>query len=73
MSSQRRFNLSGVLQVTGETLAGAEGTLGEMPGWQKRTGTYVGCMFVDYMTLLQRSYGFPSTGAVMTGAVKTPN
>ena len=55
------------LQATAEGLAAAEVFLQENPGWAKRTGTYVGCMFVDYMSLLQRSYGRASTGAVMTG------
>ena len=55
------------LQATAEGLAAAEDFLQESPGWAKRTGTYVGCMFVDYMSLLQRSYGHASTGAVMTG------
>ena len=55
-------------QVCGEALADADAALQAMPGWAKRTGTYVGCMFVDHMSLLQRSYGYASTGAVMTGA-----
>ena len=54
-------------QVTTEGLAAAEVFLQDNPGWTKRTGTYVGCMFVDYMSLLQRSYGHASTGTVMTG------
>ncbi len=33
----------------------------------RRTGTYVGCMFTDYMPLLRQGYGLHHTGAVMTG------
>ena len=56
-----------VMQVTSEALAGAEEGLQELPSFAKRTGTYVGCMFVDHMHLLQQGYGFPSTGPIMTG------
>lgn len=45
----------------------AEPSLKELPGYTKRMGTYIGCMFVDHMHLLQHSYGFSSTGPVMTG------
>ena len=37
------------------------------PATAKRTGTYVGCMFADYMPLLRQGYGLHHTGAVMTG------
>lgn len=30
----------------------------------KSTGTYIGCMFVDYMSLQREAYGMSSTGAV---------
>lgn len=30
----------------------------------KSTGTFVGCMFVDYMNLQREAYGYPSTGGV---------
>lgn len=44
-------------QVSAEALCEA--------GWPGRdTGTYVGCMFIDYMTLQREGYGLPSTGAV---------
>ena len=59
------------MQVTAEALAQAGTTAVDIPQLAKRTGTYVGCMFVDHMVLLQRGYGFPSTGAVMTGDPNT--
>lgn len=33
----------------------------------KRTGTYVGCMFTDYMALVRQGHGKPHSGALMTG------
>jgi hypothetical protein len=33
-----------------------------------RTGTYVGCMFTDYMALVRDGHGRHHTGAIMTGA-----
>ena len=33
-----------------------------------RTGTYVGCMFTDYMALVRGGHGRHHTGALMTGA-----
>ena len=32
----------------------------------KSMGTYIGCMFVDYMTLQREAYGMSSTGAART-------
>ncbi|CAL8465605.1 g5141 [Coccomyxa elongata] len=50
-----------LMQVSAEALSEA--------GWPGReTGTYIGCMFVDYMNLQREGYGLPSTGAVMTGS-----
>lgn len=44
-------------QVSAEALSEA--------GWPgKNTGTYIGCMFVDYMNLQREGYGLASTGAV---------
>lgn len=44
-------------QVSAEALSEA--------GWPGRdTGTYIGCMFVDYMNLQREGYGLPSTGPV---------
>ena len=37
------------------------------PAAARRTGTYVGCMFTDYMPLLRQGYGLHHSGAVMTG------
>ncbi|BDA51455.1 probable oleandomycin polyketide synthase, modules 5 and 6 [Coccomyxa sp. Obi] len=50
-----------LLQVSAEALSEAG-----WPGWD--TGTYIGCMFVDYMNLQREAYGLPSSGAVMTGS-----
>ena len=35
-------------------------------GATKSMGTYIGCMFVDYMTLQREAYGMSSTGAART-------
>ncbi len=32
-----------------------------------RTGTYVGCMFTDYMALVRSGHGRHHSGALMTG------
>ena len=53
------------MQVTAEALAHANPCLPE--GWRTATGVYVGCMFEDYMTVLQQSHGFGPTGPVLTG------
>lgn len=34
-----------------------------------RTGTYIGCMFTDYMALVRTGHGRAHSGALMTGAV----
>ena len=47
------------MQVSAEALEHAGGTM-------KSMGTYIGCMFVDYMTLQREAYGMKSTGAVRT-------
>lgn len=33
-------------------------------GANKATGTYIGCMFIDYMSLQREGFGMLSTGAV---------
>ena len=45
------------MQVSAEALQQAGGGV-------KSTGTYIGCMFVDYMSLQRSAYGMSSTGAV---------
>lgn len=40
---------------------------GTSPGAAKRTGTYVGCMFTDYMALVRQGHGRHHSGALMTG------
>ena len=45
------------LQVSAEALQQSGGAV-------KSTGTYIGCMFVDYMSLQREAYGMSSTGAV---------
>ena len=45
------------MQVSAEALEQAGSTT-------KSTGTYIGCMFVDYMSLQREAYGMSSTGAV---------
>ncbi len=37
----------------------------------KSTGTYIGCMFVDYMSLQRGAYGMSSTGAVCSVPICT--
>ncbi len=54
-------------QACGEVLLTQQQEAGSLPSWRQSCGTYVGCMFVDYMTLLRGGYGFASTGPVMTG------
>ena len=44
-------------QVSTEALARSGGA-------QRSMGTYVGCMFVDYMNLQREAYGFASSGGV---------
>lgn len=56
-------------QASGEVLLSQGDGSGSLPAWQQTCGTYVGCMFVDYMNLLRNGYGFASTGPVMTGAL----
>ena len=45
------------LQVSAEALQQSGGAV-------RSTGTYIGCMFVDYMSLQREAYGMRSTGAV---------
>ena len=47
------------MQVSAEALEHAGGAT-------KSMGTYIGCMFVDYMTLQREAYGMSSTGAAST-------
>jgi len=47
----------GTLQVSAEVLEQSGGAI-------RSTGTYIGCMFVDYMSLQREAYGMSSTGAV---------
>ena len=47
------------MQVSAEALEHAGGAM-------KSMGTYIGCMFVDYMTLQREAYGMSSTGAART-------
>lgn len=54
-----------LLEVTAEVLAG--GGAQHNPVTAMRTGTYIGCMFTDYMPMLRQGYGLQHTGAVMTG------
>ena len=49
----------GHAQVSAEALERAGGATQSM-------GTYVGCMFVDYLALQREAYGMSSTGAAMT-------
>ncbi|KAK9864440.1 hypothetical protein WJX84_006132 [Apatococcus fuscideae] len=56
-----------LIEASGEVLLSQNGGSGALPRWQGTCGTYVGCMFVDYMSLLRNGYGFASTGPVMTG------
>ena len=56
-----------MLQVSAEALALAEPSLQAEDGWRARTGVYVGCMFNDYMTVLQQSHGYGPTGPLLTG------
>ena len=51
--------------MTSEALAQAEPALAG--SWRASTGVYVGCMFEDYMTVLQQSHGYGPTGPVLTG------
>lgn len=55
--------------MSGEVLLTERDNLGGLPAWQQTCGTYVGCMFVDYMTLLRSGYGFANTGPLMTGVL----
>ncbi len=45
------------MQVSAEALQQAGGAV-------RSTGTYIGCMFVDYLSLQREAYGLSSTGAV---------
>ena len=45
------------MQVSAEVLEQSGGAV-------RSTGTYIGCMFVDYMSLQREAYGMSSTGAV---------
>ena len=61
MSKSANMQWSGVrdacLQVSAEALQQSGGAV-------RSTGTYIGCMFVDYMSLQREAYGMGSTGAV---------
>ena len=46
-----------LLQVSAEALDQSGGAV-------RSTGTYIGCMFVDYMSLQREAYAMSSTGAV---------
>ena len=46
-----------LMQVSAKALA-------QSGGAQRSTGTYVGCMFVDYMNLQREAYGHASSGGV---------
>ena len=59
-----------LLEVSAEALSGC-GTRHSATS-AKRTGTYVGCMFTDYMPLLRQGHGLHYTGAVMTGTSFPP-
>ncbi|CAL5223543.1 g6075 [Coccomyxa viridis] len=50
-----------LLQVSAEAVQQSGGAV-------RSTGTYIGCMFLDYMSLQREGYGMSSTGAVMTGS-----
>jgi acyl transferase domain-containing protein len=56
-----------LLEVTAEGLADA-GPRCFGADAASRTGTYVGCMFNDYMSLLHVVHGLDFTGQIMTGA-----
>ena len=64
---QKNCRISECAQAAGEVLLAQSDGTGSLPAWQQTCGTYVGCMFVDYMSLLKNGYGFASTGPVMTG------
>ena len=50
------------LQVSAEALQQSGGAV-------RSTGTYIGCMFVDYLSLQREAYGMSSTGAVSPSLV----
>ena len=55
-----------LLETAAEALVAAGTRFGAAAA--RRTGTFVGCMFTEYMPLLRQGYGLHHTGAVMTGA-----
>ena len=63
----KTYQNSSTLQITMEALAGASFALNVMPDWAAHTGTYVGCMFTDYMQLLLHGHGWPTSGPLLTG------
>jgi hypothetical protein len=44
--------------------------LSEAGAMSRDMGTYVGCMFVDYMNLQREGYGIASTGPVSEGRIR---
>jgi acyl transferase domain-containing protein len=55
-----------LLLVSHEALAAA-GTAWDAETMACFTGTYIGCMFTDYMNLLRVTLGMKHTGQMMTG------
>lgn len=60
-----------LLHVTCEALHDSGGAF-NLASMGSRTGTYVGCMFMDYMNLLRVGLDKKHSGPVMTGAGLTP-
>ena len=56
-----------MIQVTAEALAGASRVLDAQQDWTACTGTYIGCMFTDYMNLLLHGHGWPMSSPLLTG------
>ena len=56
-----------LLHITCEALHDAGGAY-NLESMGSRTGTYVGCMFMDYMNLLRVGLDIKHSGPVMTGA-----
>ena len=56
-----------LLEVTGEALSEAGSSSGSSLLSTSSTGTFVGCMFTDYMDFLRVSLKMNHTGPVMTG------
>ena len=56
-----------LLETATTALAQAEASLGPLPTWCKATGVWAGAMFFDAADVGRHAYGWPSTGALMTG------